>query len=84
MTGIVALPEVNRVVSVSDSGLLVVAEISSGEEVQSVYPSLENSKYALKSLAELPGRQAIVATDISGKIYIFSYADSETGLQVIT
>lgn len=34
----IAFPHINKIISISDSGFLVVAEISSGEEIESLTP----------------------------------------------
>ena len=72
MTGMVALPEANKFITVSDQGQVIVAAISTGEELQSFCP-LEWNRHALKSLIELPERKSIVATDHAGHVYIWSY-----------
>ena len=45
----IAFPEANKIISVSDQGTLLVSEITSGDELQTVYP-VYPYKYALKTL----------------------------------
>jgi len=49
-----------------------VSSLKSGEQLQS-FCALEHSRYALKTLIELPERKAVLATDYSGKIHIWGY-----------
>jgi|LakMenEpi03Aug12_release.lakeMendotaPanAssembly.Ray.scaffolds.fasta_scaffold4556279_1 hypothetical protein len=67
-----ALPVANKLISVSDMGALIVSEISSGDELQSLFPVLPY-RHALKTLVELPSRKNIVATDFMGRIFIWTY-----------
>ena len=72
MTGIVELPAADKLITVSDQGQVVVSSLKSGEQLQS-FCALEHSRYALKTLMELPERKAVLATDYSGKIHIWGY-----------
>lgn len=49
-----------------------------------VYPAGENCKHSLKTLVELPGRQAIVCSDIYGKIYLYSYFKDQDLEPIVT
>jgi len=65
-----ALPELNKLLSVSDSGMMQVSEISSGDSIETLYP--HSSSSSLKNLIDLAERNCLVVTDQTGKVYIYS------------
>jgi hypothetical protein len=71
----VAIPQANQLITVSDQGCLIVSEITTGNELQTLYP-MSPYKYSLKTLIELPERKSIVATDYQGTTYIWQYEPS--------
>lgn len=75
ITGMVALPEANKLIAVSDIGSLIVSELTSSEEIQTLYP-VYPYRYALKCLLNMPTRNAIAASDYSGRIFIWSHDPS--------
>ncbi len=64
------LPELNKLVSVSDSGMLQISEISSGESLESLYPHSASS--SLKNLIYLSERNCFVVTDQTGKVFVYT------------
>lgn len=72
ITGMLAYPEANKIISVSDQGTLLVSELTTGDELQTLYPVYPYT-YALKTLIDLPERGCIIASDSIGKIFIWSH-----------
>jgi hypothetical protein len=73
----VAIPQANQLITVSDQGCLIVSELTSGDELQTLYP-VSPYRHAIKTLVELPDRKSIVATDYLGSTYIWNYDPSVT------
>ena len=75
ITGMLAYPELNKLITISDDGTLHVSEITTGDQLQLVYPGQKNN--SLKSLISLPQRNCFALTDYYGKAFIYSQDPTE-------
>lgn len=68
----ISFPEANKLIAVSDLGILVVTELSTGEEMQTLNP-VYPYRQPLKLLINPPGRNIILAADSQGRIFIWTH-----------